>query len=98
MDEREAGPAGGAYEEALEGALHMARRLALLHQRHHAGDVLLIARNGDEADVDLMKEIAKRTNGACFRVPGGGAVVDYETPLKQVFRSIANHRPLVLVK
>jgi len=53
---------------------------------------------GDEADVDLMKEIAKRTNGACFRVPGGGAVVDYETPLKQVFRSIANHRPLVLVK
>jgi hypothetical protein len=52
MDELEAGPAGGAYEEALEGALHMARRLALLHMAYAR---TLVDALGEEAGRALIE-------------------------------------------
>ncbi len=53
---------------------------------------------GNAADTDLMAEIAERTNGLHFNVPGDGTVTDYEQGLLETFRQIANDRPLVLVR
>jgi len=53
---------------------------------------------GDAADTNLMQEIADLTGGVHFNIPGGGTVNDYEDELRDVFREIADHRPLVLVK
>lgn len=53
---------------------------------------------GDEADAALMQEVADTTCGAHFNIPGGGTVNDYTNQLRAVFRQIADHRPLVLVK
>lgn len=53
---------------------------------------------GDAADTNLMQEIADLTGGVHFNIPGGGTVNDYEEELQDVFRDIADHRPLVLVK
>jgi hypothetical protein len=45
-----------------------------------------------------MQQIADMTGGAHFNIPGGGTVDEYEEDLKEVFREIADHRPLKLVK
>ncbi|MBN2475335.1 MAG: VWA domain-containing protein [Pirellulales bacterium] len=53
---------------------------------------------GNAADTSLMQEVADTTGGVHFNVPGGEAVTNYEAQLLTVFRQIADHRPLVLVK
>lgn len=53
---------------------------------------------GTEADTNLMQQIADRTGGIHFNLPGNGAVDDYEEALLEVFRTIADDRPLILVK
>jgi hypothetical protein len=52
---------------------------------------------GVEADTDLMQEIADRTGGIHFNVPGGASVADYEQQLQNVFAEIAADRPLQLI-
>ena len=53
---------------------------------------------GAEADKNLMQQIADITGGIHFNVPGGSNVAQYEEELKEVFRKIADDRPLKLVK
>jgi hypothetical protein len=53
---------------------------------------------GTEADTSLMQQIADMTGGVHFRVPTNKPVAEYEEDLKDVFRQIANDRPLKLVK
>jgi len=53
---------------------------------------------GNAADTDLMQQIADLTGGVHFNIPGNGSVTDYRAALMEVFRQIADDRPLVLVK
>jgi hypothetical protein len=53
---------------------------------------------GAGADVPLMQEVANTTGGAHFNVPGGQSVDEVEEDLKDVFRSVADDRPLKLVQ
>lgn len=53
---------------------------------------------GNAADTGLMQAIADTTDGVHFNIPGGESVTDFEQQLLDVFRQIADHRPLVLVK
>lgn len=53
---------------------------------------------GSSADTALMQQVADMTGGTHFNIPGGNDVADYEDRLKDVFRDIAGHRPLKLVK
>jgi hypothetical protein len=53
---------------------------------------------GAAADKGLMQEVADVTGGLHFNIPGGQSVAAYEEDLKDVFRQIAGHRPLKLVK
>ena len=53
---------------------------------------------GAAADKALMQSVADMTGGVHFNVPGGRSVSDYERQLKEVFRQIADDRPLKLVK
>jgi hypothetical protein len=53
---------------------------------------------GSGADTDLMDQIAQITGGVHFNIPGGQSVAAYEEDLKDVFRAIADDRPLKLVK
>ncbi len=53
---------------------------------------------GAGADTALMQQIADITGGVHFNVPGGSSVSQYEEDLKDVFRQIADDRPLKLVK
>lgn len=53
---------------------------------------------GGSADVALMQEVADTTGGIHFNVPGGQTIEDLENQLKDVFRSIADQKPLKLVK
>ena len=53
---------------------------------------------GDKADTNLMQQVADTTGGIHFNIPGGGTVTDYRDGLLEVFRTIADDRPLVLVK
>lgn len=53
---------------------------------------------GMGADQSLMADIAAATEGKHFAIDGGATVVDYEPELVEKFRTIADHRPLVLVK
>ena len=52
---------------------------------------------GVNADTDLMQDIADRTGGIHFNVPGGSSVQEYEDQLKAVFSEIAADRPLKLI-
>jgi len=52
---------------------------------------------GTGADTSLMQEIADKTGGAHFNVPGGKSVAEYEEELKKVFSIIAAGRALQLV-
>ena len=53
---------------------------------------------GSAADTTLMQSIADRTDGHHFKIPGKETVVDHRDDLLQVFRRIADSRPLMLVK
>lgn len=53
---------------------------------------------GAGADVPLMEEVAEITKGAHFNVPGGRPAEEYAEELAEVFKRIAQHRPLKLVK
>ena len=52
---------------------------------------------GVNADKILMQDIADRTGGIHFNVPGGSSVSEYEEQLKSVFAEIAADRPLKLI-
>ncbi len=86
------GQANRPYGSADEFALEQAQLAA-----DHGWPILTISL-GDNADTALMQQIADMTNGAHFNLPGGGTVTDYADQLRNVFRTIADHRPLVLVK
>ncbi len=53
---------------------------------------------GASADTSLMQQVADITGGVHFNVPGSSDVNDYEEQLKDVFRDIADGRPLRMVK
>jgi len=53
---------------------------------------------GAGADMDLMEQIAAITGGVHFNVPGGQPVAEYEEDLKDVFRKVADSRPLRLAQ
>ena len=53
---------------------------------------------GASADTNLMQQVADITAGVHFNIPGGQSVAAYEEDLKDAFREIADHRPLMLVK
>jgi Mg-chelatase subunit ChlD len=53
---------------------------------------------GSKADTDALQKVAETTNGAHFVIPGGRSVDDYSAELKEVFRAIADHRPVRLVQ
>ena len=53
---------------------------------------------GAGADTSLMDQVASQTDGIHFNVPGGQSVEQYKADLMDVFRQIAGHRPLKLVK
>ncbi len=63
-----------------------------------AGIPVVTVSLGVNADTALMQSIADMTNGIHFNVPGGSGVLQYEEQLKDVFRSIADDRPLKLVE
>ncbi len=52
---------------------------------------------GANADVSLMDQVAEITKSRTFNVPGGASVSAYRDGLYQVFRDIADNRPLKLV-
>lgn len=53
---------------------------------------------GAGADTNIMQNVANITKSRHFNVPGGRPINQVEEDLKNVFREIANHRPLKLVK
>lgn len=53
---------------------------------------------GAGADTALMQQVADVTAGMHFNIPGGQTVAEYEEQLRDVFRKIAAHRPVVLVQ
>jgi len=53
---------------------------------------------GAGADTGLMQQVADITGGIHFNVPGGQSVDAYESDLMDVFREVAAHRPLKLVR
>jgi len=63
-----------------------------------AGYPVLTVSLGAGADTDLMQQVADMTGGLHFNIPGGQSVDEYEEDLKEVFKKLAAHRPLKLVK
>lgn len=53
---------------------------------------------GAGADLNIMQQVANITESKHYNVPGGRPISQVEEDLKQVFRDIADHRPLKLVK
>ena len=53
---------------------------------------------GASADSELMENVAEITDGFHFNIPGGQTVQEYSQDLMEVFRTIAAHRPLKLVR
>jgi len=53
---------------------------------------------GAAADTSMMQQVADMTSGAHFTVPGGQTIAQVEEDLRNVFRAIADDRPLKLVK
>jgi len=72
--------------------------LAQADSAGRAGIPVLTISLGADADKALMDEIASRTQGIHFSIPGGQTVAEYENDLKNVFALIAKDRPLKLVK
>jgi len=63
-----------------------------------AGISILTISLGADADKFLMDQIAQRTDGIHFNIPGGQTVAEYSKDLRDVFKTIAAERPLKLVK
>jgi hypothetical protein len=63
-----------------------------------AGYPIVTISLGAGADTDLMQQVADLSGGIHFNVPGGQSPLDMEEDLKDVFRQIADDRPLKLVK
>jgi len=63
-----------------------------------AGIPVVTVSLGAGADTSLMQAIADMTDGIHFKVPGGTGVLQYEEQLMDVFREIADDRPLKLVE
>ncbi len=53
---------------------------------------------GAGADIGLMDEVAEITDSRHFNIPGGQPVSDYREDLFEVFREIADSRPLKIVQ
>jgi len=53
---------------------------------------------GHAADKSLMQQVADITKGVHFNIDAGQNVEDYEEELLEVFRQIADDRPLILVQ
>jgi hypothetical protein len=53
---------------------------------------------GAGADTALMQSVAAMTGGVHFNVPGGQTIEEVEEDLKDIFREIADGRPLRLLK
>jgi Mg-chelatase subunit ChlD len=53
---------------------------------------------GDDADSDLLKTVAEMTKGRSFVVSGNQTVTDFGPVLLEVFRKIADARPLQIVQ
>jgi hypothetical protein len=53
---------------------------------------------GAYADTALMQQVANKTGGACFIVPGGQPISQVKAQLEAVFSQVAADRPLQLVK
>ncbi len=53
---------------------------------------------GAGADIDLMEAVAEISKSRHFNIPGGQSVAGYREGLFEVFRAIADNRPLMLVK
>lgn len=64
----------------------------------NAGIPILTISLGANADTSLMGQIATITGGVHFNVPGGQSINAVEDDLNDIFRQIADHRPLKLVE
>jgi hypothetical protein len=53
---------------------------------------------GAGADTALMQQVADITDGKHFNIPGGQSVADYQQDLINIFKEIADDRPLKIVK
>jgi hypothetical protein len=53
---------------------------------------------GAAADTSILQSVSNTTKGKFFDVPGGSSIEDYNSQLSQVFKDIANSRPLMLVQ
>ena len=53
---------------------------------------------GAEADTALMAQVAESTGGRTFVIPGGQTASQYTEDLTEVFKAIADSRPLRLVQ
>lgn len=76
-------------------------RTYALQQAQRAADhniPILTLGLGLDADQALLEQIAEMTKGQSFFVPGGMQVTNFRPELMQTFRTIANHRPVRLVK
>jgi len=76
-------------------------RAYALQQAQRAADhniPILTLGLGLDADQALLQQIAEMTKGKAFIVPGGMQVMDFRPELTENFRTIANHRPVRLVK
>jgi Flp pilus assembly protein TadG len=82
----------GGEAQARQYALDQAELAA---ERHYPVVTISL---GIDADTDLMQQIAETTGGIHFNIPGGQAVNDYADELQEVFRKIAQDRPLIIVK
>jgi hypothetical protein len=77
-----------------------ARQLVLTEAQRaaDAGIKIVTISLGAAADADLMQQVADITNGAHFNVPGGQTIAEVENDLKEVFRKVADDRPLQIVR
>lgn len=76
-------------------------RAYALEQAQRAADnniSILTLGVGLAADQALLEQISEMTKGKAFIVPGRMAVTDFRPELTETFRTIANHRPVRLVK
>lgn len=83
----------------LPGSASQARYYAL-NQAEYAGDKgfpIAAISLGANSDEPLMRDIAEVSAGVHFHIPGGQSVAEYEEQLREVFRHIAQERPLRLV-
>ena len=77
-------------------AAQYAKDQAALAKEH--GYPIVTISLGSGADIWLMQSIADITSGKHFNIPGMSSITDYHDDLLDVFREIANDRPLILVK